>query len=515
MVTVVGACGAGRTDSAAPAASESMIVGTTDKVIAIDPAGSYDNGSLQVQTQVYSYLLNFPEGATTPQPDAAESCDFTEPTVYTCVMKEGLTFANGNPLDAESAAFSFQRIVDIADPNGPSSLLINMKSVEADGNNVVFTLNSPNDQTFPQVLATSAGPLVDQEVYSPDEVMEDEAVVEAQGFSGPYTIGDYEKNQLAEFEANADYEGAYNDPQADQITMKYYTSSDNLKLDVQNGDIDVAWRSLTPTDIASLEDADGVEVYTGAGGELRYLVFNLKTMPGDDDAQKLAVRKAMAYSIDRQALSETVYKGTYVPAYSILPESVPGATTPFEDVYGSVPDAAAAKAELDEAGVETPVALDLQYNTDHYGSSSTEEYNTIQRQLEATELFDVNLQSTEYTAYIEERVKDSYPVYQLGWFPDFPDADNYLTPFLGPDNFLQSHYEDPEVTQLLDEERTEADEEARTAKIAELQDKVAEQLPILPLLSGAQVAVAGDDVEGVEETLDAAFKFRFTSLSKG
>jgi len=165
--------------------------------------------------------------------------------------------------------------------------------------------------------------------------------------------------------------------------------------------------------------------------------------------------------------------------------------------------------------VETPVALDLQYNTDHYGSSSTEEYNTIQRQLEATELFDVNLQSTEYTAYSEERVKDSYPVYQLGWFPDFPDADNYLTPFLGPDNFLQSHYEDPEVTQLLDEERTEANEEARTAKIAELQDKVAEQLPILPLLSGAQVAVAGDDVEGVEETLDAAFKFRFTSLSKG
>ena len=123
-----------------------LIVGTTDKVVSIDPAGSYDNGSLQIQTQVYQYLLNFPAGSTTLTPDAASKCDFDTPTTYVCTIKDGLKFANGNALTASDVAFSFKRIVKINDPNGPASLLTAMKSVEAkDDKTVVFTLNSPND----------------------------------------------------------------------------------------------------------------------------------------------------------------------------------------------------------------------------------------------------------------------------------------------------------------------------------------------------------------------------------
>ena len=133
-----------------------IVVGTTDKVVSIDPAGSYDNGSLNVQTQVYQYLLNFPAGSTELTPDAAEKCDFDTPTTYVCTMKDGLKFANGNELTASDVAFSFTRIGKIKDPNGPSSLLGAMKSVEAtDDKTVTFTLNAANDQTFPQILVTS------------------------------------------------------------------------------------------------------------------------------------------------------------------------------------------------------------------------------------------------------------------------------------------------------------------------------------------------------------------------
>jgi peptide/nickel transport system substrate-binding protein len=492
-----------------------LIVGTTDKVISIDPAGSYDNGSLQIQTQVYQYLLNFPAGSTELTPDAAEKCDFDTPTTYTCTMKDGLKFANGNELTASDVAFSFNRIVKINDPNGPASLLTAMKSAEAkDDKTVVFTLNSPNDQTFGQILVTSAGPIVDEETYPADKILDDAAAVKAQGFSGPYTIGKYTKNQIAEFKENADYDGAYNKPKTKSITMSYYADTNNLKLDVQNGKIDVAWRSLTPTDIDSLGKSDKVKVHKGAGGELRYIVFNLKTMPGDNDEQKQAIRKAMASSIDRDELSTQVYKGTYTPAYSAVPQGQVGAVESFKDMYGEKPDKAAAQKFLDDAGVKTPVDVKLQYNTDHYGSSSTEEYNMVKRQLEDSGLFKIDLQSTEYVTYSEERVKDAYPVFQLGWFPDFPDADNYVSPFFAPNNFLQSHYEDDAMTALLDKERTDADRDSRNATLKEIQDMVADQVPILPLLTGAQIAVAGTDVKGVEETLDPAFKFRFTSLSK-
>ena len=129
--------------------------------------------------------------------------------------------------------------------------------------------------------------------------------------------------------------------------------------------------------------------------------------------------------------------------------------------------------------------------------------------------------SLEYVTYSKERVKDAYPMFQLGWFPDFPDADNYVTPFFAPNNFLQSHYNFsdkdnpvPEMTKLLKSEATDGDKTSRVATLKQIQDLVADQVPILPLLTGAQIAVAGKDVKGVEETLDPAFKFRFTSLSK-
>lgn len=505
------ACGAGKNGST----DAGILVGTTDKVVSIDPAGAYDNGSTHVQTQVYQYLLTFPAGSTELTPDAAERCDFEKPTEYVCTMKDGLTFANGNALTASDVAFSFQRIVDINDPGGPASLLGAMKKVEArDDKTVVFTLAAANDVTFPQVLATSAGPIVDEETYPADKVLDDAAAVKAQGFSGPYTIGSYTKNEVAEFTRNAKYDGAFGTPKNDAVTMTYYSDANNLKLDVQNGKIDVAWRSLTPSDIANLEKADGVKVHKGPGGEMRYIVFNLKTMPGDDDAQKTAIRQAIASSVDRDELSEQVYKGTYVPAYSVVPEGQRGATTPFKDLYGTKPDAEKAKKILDDAGVATPVELDLQYNPDHYGSNSDQEYAMVKRQLEATKLFRVNLQSTEWTTYSEERVKDAYPAYQIGWFPDFPDPDNYLTPFFAPNNFLQSHYEDATTTKLLDQERTQSDKPKREKVLADVQERIAQQVPILPLLTGAQVAVAGDDVNGVDDTLDAAFKLRFASLSK-
>ncbi|MGH3459443.1 ABC transporter substrate-binding protein [Aeromicrobium sp.] len=514
-------CGAGRDEDAG---GEALIVGTTDKVVSIDPAGAYDNGSTVVQTQVFQYLLNFEPGSTELSPDAAESCDFSKPDEYTCTMKDGLKFANGNELTASDVAFSFQRIVDIADASGPSTLLGGMESVEApDDKTVVFKLKGENDQTFPQILATSAGPIVDEDTYPADKKIDDDAAVEANGFSGPYSIGTYDKNQLAEFKANPDYDGTYGKATEEAVTMKYFAKAENLKLDIENGDIDVAFRSLTPTDIEDLEQTDGLTVHTGAGGELRYIVFNLKTMPGDNEEQKLAVRKAMASSVDRAALSTDVYKETFTPAYSMVPEGQEGATESFKDMYGAAPDKAAAEKFLTDANVDTPVTIKLQYNPDHYGSNSDQEYNAVKRQLEESGLFKVDLQSTEWTTYQEESKADAYPVFQLGWFPDFPDADNYLSPFLseGPGNFTNSHYndpkenlEDPTMTKLLDEQRTEGDEAARMEKLKEVQDRLADQVPYLPLLTGTQVAVTRDGVEGADKTLDASFKFRFTSLSK-
>jgi len=516
------ACGAGRTDSGATSGSsgsggKTLLVGTTDKVTAIDPAGSYDNGSFNVETQVFPFLMSFKPGGAELAPDAAKSCEYTSGTVYTCVLRDGLKFANGNPINASTVKFSFDRQVAIADANGPSSLLTNLDSVAAvDAKTVAFTLKSANDQTFAQVLASPAGPIVDEKSFQADKLLDDNAIVAAKAFAGPYTISSYKKNELVVFAKNADYTGLQGAAKNNGVTLKYYASSNNLKLDIAGGQIDVATRSMTPTDIESLKTTKGVSVVTGPGGEIRYVVFNLNTMPGNTPEQKLAVRKAFAYSIDRQEIATQVYKDTYTPLYSYVPKGLPGAATPFKDIYGTKPDVAAATKVLADAGVTTPVALNLQYNPDHYGPSSDQEYNAVKRQLEATGLFAVQLQSTEWVTYTKERTADAYPAYQLGWFPDFSDADNYLTPFFDAGNFLGNHFENPEIIALLASERTDPNPDSRAATIKKIQTEIATKyLSTVPLLQGSQVAVARDGVVGVKDTLNSSFQFRYAVLSKG
>ncbi|MHA6667954.1 ABC transporter substrate-binding protein [Homoserinimonas sp. A447] len=522
VLVLTGCAGGGSGDEPS---SDAITIGTTDKVTFLDPAGSYDNGSFAIMNNVYPFIMNSQPGTADVEPDIAESAEFTAPSEYTVKLKEGLTFANGNELTSSDVKFSFDRQLAIADENGPSTLLYNLEETEAvDDTTVVFHLKQDNDQIWPQILSSPAGPIVDEEVFAADAVTDDDAIIDGNAFAGQYVIASYKFNELVQFKANPDYQGVLGEPVTDTINLRYYADSSNLKLDVQEGNIDVATRSLSATDVEDLEGDDGVTVNYGPGGEIRYIVFNFNTMPfgastAEADADKaLAVRQAMADLIDREEIASQVYKGTYLPLYSYVPDGLTGATESLKGLYGDGdggPDAVKAAERLTGAGITEPVVLNLQYNPDHYGPSSGDEYALIKSQLETDGLFTVNLQSTEWVTYAEERSADVYPMYQLGWFPDYSDADNYLSPFFQTDNFLANHFSDAELDQLIPAQAVEMDADTRVGLIEDIQDKVAAQLSTLPFLQGAQVAVSSAGVTGVADTLDASFKFRFGVIGRG
>jgi len=509
--------------SSAPAAAGPIAYGTTDKVTSLDPAGSYDNGSFMVMNQVYSFLLNSKPGGAEPVPDLAESSSFTAPSEYTVKLKSGLKWANGHTLDSKDVKHSFDRQVAINDPAGPASLLTNIESVSTpDATTVVFKLKNANDQTFSQILSSPAAPIVDDEVFPADKILSDDEIIKANAFYGQYTIDSYKKNELVSFKAFADYQGVLGKPANDAATIKYYASPTNLKLEIQQGAIDVAFRSLSATDIDDLRKDSKVKVLTGPGGEIRYVTFNFDTMPygtkaaGADAAKALAVRQAVANLVDRQAIADQVYKGTYLPLFSNVPSGFLGANESFKDAYGDAgkPSLDKAKKVLTDAGITDKVALNLQYNPDHYGGSSGDEYAMIKEQLEKSGLFTVNLQSTEWVTYSKASRADEYPLFQFGWFPDFSDADNYLTPFFPEGGFLKNHYNNPTVNDLIGKQLTEADKTKREADIKDVQNALAKDISTLPLLQGAQVAVVGSGVNGVDKTLDPSFKFRLGTVSK-
>ncbi|WEO98719.1 ABC transporter substrate-binding protein [Streptomyces sp. FXJ1.172] len=473
-----------------------IVVGTTSAPSTLDPAGAWD-GSWELYRNIYQTLLAYPNGATTPQPDAAQSCSFTDSTsrTFRCELRAGLKFGDGDPLTASTVKYSIDRIRTIDAPGGPAGLLGSLDRVQAVGDReVVFHLNQP-DATFPFVLATPAMSIVDPNDYPARSLRKDG---EVHG-SGPYRLQSYEEGKQAVLVGNGNYRG-FAQRQNDAVTIRYFQDSADMVKALRAKQIDVTYRGLAADDILALQQHgdSNLQLVDGAGTDISYLVFN----PKDPWAKEPAVRKAVAQIVDRGAIAHKVYKDTVDPLYSMVPKGLTGHTTGFFDDFGD-PSVPKARKILSDAGIHQRVPLTLWYTTDRYGSETAQMFQELKRQLEASGLFSITLEGRPWKTYVVGYQKGEYPVFGRGWFPDFPDADNFIAPFVGDHNALGTPYPSKEITgQLLPHSRAESDR-ARTVKdMEQAQQILVNDARLIPLWQGRQFVAASEDVSGGEQALD-------------
>ncbi|MEU6417298.1 ABC transporter substrate-binding protein [Streptomyces spiralis] len=503
--------GCGSLSSGSNDAGSHVVVGMSDDVLATDPASGYDPGSWLLFDNVFQTLLGFPKGGTEPQPEAAKSCSFTDSRTqtYQCTLKDGLKFSNGDPLTAQDVKFSFDRTLKINDAAGPAIMFSVLDSVQApDDKTVVFKLKAP-DATFPSKIASGAGSIVDHRQYDASGLRKDNQAVG----SGPYKLDSFSKDE-AVFSANTNYKGTAQVKNAG-VTLKFFHGDQPaLKQALLDGKVDVAYRGLTTKDIAGIDaqdDTKGIEVVEGSSAEVQHLVFNMD----DPVAGKLGVRKAIACLLDRDALIRDVYQDTATPLYSIIPAGIAGHNTAFFDTYGARPSKAKATAALHADGITGKVHLTLWSTPSRYGPATDDELKTVAAQLNASGLFQADVKSVPFDQYEKDIAKGKYGVYVKGWVPDYPDADNFTAPFFGQGNVLDNHYTNSTITgRLIPRTAAESDRAATDKEYGQLQDIVAEQLPVLPVWQAKQYAVVRDGVYGLEYCLDASTVFRFWELQK-
>lgn len=261
----------------------------------LDPAAAWDS-SWELMRNVFQPLLGYSPGGSEPEPDAAESCEFTDSssTVYSCTLREGLKFSNGHTLDAKAVKYSFDRIKKINVNGGPAGLLTTLSRVQTKGDReVVFHLSQP-DATFPLVLTTPAMSIVDPEEYPADKLREGGDIAA----SGPYNLASYDEGKTAELVRNDNYKGIA-DHKNSAVTIKYFTQSDEMVKALKSKDISVIYRGLGASDIVDIQanhDEEGLEIVENPTTEISYLVFN----PKDPWAKNPAVRKAVAQVLDRR-----------------------------------------------------------------------------------------------------------------------------------------------------------------------------------------------------------------------
>ncbi|MEU2285149.1 ABC transporter substrate-binding protein [Streptomyces sp. NPDC013178] len=485
-----------------------IVVGTTSAPSTLDPAASWD-GSWELFRNVYQTLLSYPTGAAEPQPDAAKSCEFTDASnrSYRCELQEGLTFSNGDKLDAAAVKYSIDRIKEINAITGPAGLLGSLDRVQVVGDReVVFQLNKA-DATFPFVLATPGMSIVSPEDYPEKSLRKDGGIVG----SGPYKLDGYDEGKQAKLVRNDRYKG-FAKRRNDAVTIRYFQDSGAMVKALRGGQIDITYQGLAADDIVALESEDnqGLQLIEGAGSNINYLVFN----PKDPWANKLAVRRAVAQIVDRPAIAHKVYKDTVDPLYSMVPKGLTGHTTVFFDDFGE-PDRDKARAMLTDAGITAPVPLTLWYTTDRYGSDTALEFKEIKSQLEASGLFTVTLKSRPWKTYVLGYQNGEYPVFGRGWAPDFPDADNFIAPFVGEQNALGTPYPAKEITQvLLPRSREESDRANVVKEFQEAQQILVDEARLLPLWQGKQYIAANEDVSGAERALDPSTIMMMWELSR-
>ncbi|MFH8240228.1 ABC transporter substrate-binding protein [Streptomyces sp. NPDC018321] len=517
LAPVLAACGGSDSGSGG---GDAIVVGTTDRFTAskdapapLDPAFAYDVGTWNVLRQTTQTLMIQPRGDGEPVPEAAEKCGFTDTgnERYACTLRDGLKFANGDAITAEDVKYSIERALSIKADSQVYGLLSTVDTVETQGDReVIFHLNTA-DATFPYKLSTPVAGIVNKDVYEKDKLREG---FELDG-SGPYTMKaetDGDVMTKAVFTKNPNYKGSL-EVNNEKVEIVSFEDAEAMGTAIDKGDIDVMARTMTPDQIRKLSTSTDskVDLIEVAGLEIRYLGFNTDAPTVKDKA----VRQAMAQLIDRSALVSQVYGSQAEPLYSMVPATVTGHSNSFFNTYGD-PSVPKAKAMLEDAGIETPVKLTMHYTTDHYGAATKQEFEVLQKQLNDSGLFDVDIEGVPWDKFRPAELKGEYDVFGMGWFPDFPDADNFIAPFLDKDNTLNSPYANPEIRNtLIPESRREADRLSAVDSLTDIQNITADDAPVIPLWQGKQYVAARDDITGTAYLLNSSSTLQVWELGRG
>lgn len=500
--------------AAAPAAEEpsTIVIGTTDEISGLDAGTVYAVHDWELLRNINQSLLRWEPGTANLAPGIADFPEVSDDgKTYTFTLRDGVAFCDGTELTAQMYVDQFSRTINIPDSESGGALVAPyVESVEADGNNVVFTLTD-SFGFFSSVVTGAPYMPTNPATFGPDEFNDfPEASADAPLCGvGPWMITSYDPAEQTVLEPNPFYFGD-DQPKVDRVIVRYFADPQTMALAVQEGEIDVAWRILGPDLRAQLADVDGLTTTRINGGPIRYFIVNHGIPPFDDPN----VHQAVAALIDRDEISDRVFAGQVVPLYSPIPPGYIGADeTLYDDVY-QAPNVDKARELLSASGYSesNPVEIDLWYPPEHYGGVVADAVQVLKEQIEASGMATVNLNAQDWATYVGAVIGGTdYPISFLGWFFDYPDSDNWVSPF-GLGAGLGSNTNNDELDALLLAAAAESDADARAALYGQVQDLWAQLNPTIPLwIEPEYVEYWTDRVSGVN--IGPTIEFNYNQLS--
>ncbi|WP_352396432.1 ABC transporter substrate-binding protein [Kineosporia sp. NBRC 101677] len=327
------------------------------------------------------------------QPLLATEWEQTTDETWTFTLREGVTFTDGTPFDAEAAAFTIDRAVNSDLACEVEGYVFGDTDLEVEAvDDTTLTVTSPEpDPILP--LRLSFIEMVSTRTSTTEKVREPIG-------TGPYQVADWQAGQRLSLEANPDYWGEA--PAYNNVNYVWRAEGSVRAAMVANGEADIA-TSLAP------EDGAGELAVAYRNNETTALRMQADQPPLDDQR----IRQAVNYVIDRNLLSQTLFENLATPAGELIPEGIVG-YNPDEKVWPY--DAAKAKALVDEARADgVPVDTEIRLiGRNAQFPRITETIEVIQGELEKAGL-NVKIEMMDTNAQLE---------YQIRPFPE--DTGPYL-----------------------------------------------------------------------------------------
>lgn len=421
------------------------------------------------------------------------------------------TFSDGTKLDAAAVVTSLLRHRDLAG-SARATELTPLEGAEATGPYRVRLTLRQAYVPLTAVLADRAGMVMSPAAlkkYGKDFTNHPSCV-------GPFKFAERVGGDRIVLTKDARYYDA-DAVHLDKVIYKPIPDGSVRLANLRSGDLQIG-DQMAPVDVKSaLTDKklqlfnspslgyQGIGINVGNVGGLGAKPGRIDTPMGRD----VRVREAFELAIDRDLINKVVFQGMYEPACGpVSPESAlaPGrkpSACPKRDVP-------AAKRLLKQAGVHTPVPVELKIST-------TPEWSRIGQVVQAMAKdagFAVTLRPTEYATMLEETDDGHYTAFNSGWSGRL-DPDGNIASFLRTRGAMNAYgLSDPKIDALVERGRTEADPAERARIYAELTRRVNDAHALIYLYRQKNYVVAGKDVAGVRVYGDGLVRVKDAGYAK-
>ncbi len=472
-----------------------LVVGQIAEPKSLDPDAVTAVNDFRIVFNIYDGLVRYKDGTLEVEPALAESWEISEDgKTYTFHLRDGVSFHDGTPFNADAVKFKFDRMLNEESPfhdTGPFPLAFFFSAVEE--------VNVVDDLTVEFKLNEPYAPFLSNLAYTPGLIVSPAAVEEyGKDFgrhpsgTGAFKFEEWEANSRVVVSRNEDYwDGA---PPLEAVIFRPVNDANTRLAEMMSGGLDVMVE-VPPDSVASFEQDPNFTVYEQAGPHLWFLILNAKEGPF---ASK-EVRQAANYAIDKQALVENILQGTAEVAAGPTPPAFGWAYNEDLDPYPHDPDKA--KALLEEAGYD---GSEVTFYVTEGGSGMLDPIamgTAIQADLQEVGM-PVKIETYEWNTFlgkVNPGLEGAADMAEMAWMTNDPDT----LPFLAlrtaamPDEggFNSGYYSNPEVDDLLEKARVATDQDERAELYKQMQEIVHEDAPWVFVANWKQNAVTGAGVE--------------------